>query len=50
MQQSVIFGNSRRIITDRGMAFISKNFVDYCEDQEIEHVAIVAIGVPRGNV
>jgi len=48
MQQSVMFGNPQRIISDRGTAFTSKNFDDYCKDQEIEHVTIVT-GVPRIN-
>jgi len=45
MQQSVIFGNSQRIITET--TFTLKNFDDYCEDEEIERVAIVT-GIP-GN-
>jgi len=48
MQQSVIFGNSKRVISDRGTAFISKDFDNYCKDQEIKHITI-ATGVSRGN-
>jgi len=48
MQQSVVFGNPKRVILDRGTAFTSKDFDNYCKDQEIEHIAIVT-GVPRGN-
>lgn len=42
------FGNPARIITDRGAAFTSNSFVQYCEQEEIEHVKITT-GVPRGN-
>uniref|UniRef100_A0AAG5DTA5 RNA-directed DNA polymerase n=1 Tax=Anopheles atroparvus TaxID=41427 RepID=A0AAG5DTA5_ANOAO len=43
-----IFGNPERIITDRGSAFTSNNFVDYLKDRQIEHI-INTTGVPRGN-
>lgn len=46
MQQ--IFGNPRCIIIDKGMAFISSNFNDYCIAEDIEHI-IVITGVPCGN-
>ncbi|GFX99439.1 pro-Pol polyprotein [Trichonephila clavipes] len=42
------FGNTKRIITDRGSAFTSKAFNDYCVEEEIQHLQI-ATGVPRGN-
>lgn len=43
-----IFGNPQRIITDRGAAFTSFNFNNYCIEEGIEHVTITT-GVPRGN-
>ncbi|GFT61269.1 transposon Tf2-6 polyprotein [Trichonephila clavipes] len=42
------FGNPKRIITDRGSAFTSKAFNNYCVEEEIQHLQI-ATGVPRGN-
>lgn len=42
------FGNPRRIITDRGTAFTSRDFQSYCEEENILHVKITT-GVPRGN-
>ncbi|XP_041979296.1 uncharacterized protein K02A2.6-like [Aricia agestis] len=42
------FGNPNRIITDKGSAFTSKDFKDYCEEEEIQHITITT-GVPRGN-
>lgn len=46
--QSTIFGNPRRIISDRGTAFTSNDFKQYCEEEGIQHSLIVT-GVPRGN-
>lgn len=46
--QASIFGNPRRIISDRGTAFTSNDFQEYCATQNIEHSLIVT-GVPRGN-
>lgn len=43
-----IFGNPRRVVTDRGTAFTSSDFSNYCDVENIEHVAINT-GVPRGN-
>lgn len=48
IQQSAVFGNPRRIISDRGTAFTAHDFGDYCKDKNIEHLTIVT-GVPRGN-
>lgn len=48
MLQSTTFGNPRRIISDKGTAFTSHDFQEYCTDEKIEHVT-VATGVPRGN-
>ncbi|CAD6995745.1 unnamed protein product [Ceratitis capitata] len=47
-KQSAIFGNPKRIISDRGAAFISHSFKDYCEEQGIQHM-LITTGVPRGN-
>ncbi|GFU28913.1 transposon Tf2-6 polyprotein [Trichonephila clavipes] len=47
-QQQKTFGNSIRIISDRGSAFTSKLFNDYCDEENIQHLQI-ATGVPRGN-
>lgn len=46
--QSSLFGNPYRIITDRGAAFTSTQFKDYCVSEAIGHV-LVTTGVPRGN-
>lgn len=46
--QQNIFGHPERIITDRGPAFTSKDFEDYCVSEDIEHVKITT-GIPRGN-
>lgn len=42
------FGNPRRFISDRGAAFTSGEFEDYCEVERIHHYRITT-GVPRGN-
>ncbi|GFW10486.1 retrovirus-related Pol polyprotein from transposon 17.6 [Trichonephila clavipes] len=47
-QQQKTFGNPIIIISDRGSAFTSKLFNDYCDAENIQHLQ-VAIGVPRGN-
>lgn len=47
-KQAVIFGNPRRIISDRGTAFSSREFKEYCEQEGVEHV-LVTTGVPRSN-
>ncbi|GBM08831.1 Transposon Tf2-9 polyprotein [Araneus ventricosus] len=46
--QQKTFGNPKRIITDRGFAFTSKAFGDYCTNENIQHFQITT-GVPRGN-
>lgn len=43
-----MFGNPSRIISDRGAAFTSNPFEEYCKEENIEHV-MIATGVPRGN-
>ncbi|GFV76326.1 retrovirus-related Pol polyprotein from transposon 17.6 [Trichonephila clavipes] len=47
-QQQKTFGNPIRIISDRGSAFTSKLFNDYCDEENIQNLQI-ATGVPRGN-
>ncbi|GFW88310.1 hypothetical protein TNCV_820661 [Trichonephila clavipes] len=47
-QQQKTFGSPIRIISDRGSAFTSKLFNDYCDEENIQHLQI-ATGVPRGN-
>ncbi|GFY78096.1 transposon Tf2-9 polyprotein [Trichonephila inaurata madagascariensis] len=46
--QQKTFGNPVRIIPDRGSAFTSKLFNDYCTEENIQHLQI-ATGIPRGN-
>lgn len=46
--QQQTFGNTCRIITDKGTAFTSKEFNEYCEEEGIQHITITT-GVPRGN-
>ncbi|GFY00781.1 hypothetical protein TNCV_2141731 [Trichonephila clavipes] len=48
LKQQKTFGNPIRIISDRGSAFTSKLFNDYCDEENIQHLKI-ATGVPRGN-
>uniref|UniRef100_A0AAG5DQN0 RNA-directed DNA polymerase n=1 Tax=Anopheles atroparvus TaxID=41427 RepID=A0AAG5DQN0_ANOAO len=45
---SEVFGNPRRIVSDKGAAFTSNDFREYCADRNIEHIAVTT-GVPRGN-
>uniref|UniRef100_W8C8Q1 RNA-directed DNA polymerase n=1 Tax=Ceratitis capitata TaxID=7213 RepID=W8C8Q1_CERCA len=47
-QQEAIFGNPKRIVSDRGSAFTSAIFKQYCESQDIQHF-LITTGVPRGN-
>jgi len=47
-KQSFVFGNPRRIVSDRGTAFTSKEFTDYCATENIKHV-LTTTGVPRAN-
>ncbi|GFX83593.1 hypothetical protein TNCV_325421 [Trichonephila clavipes] len=47
-QQQKTFGNPIRIISDRGSAFTSKLFNDYCDEENVQHLQI-ATCVPRGN-
>lgn len=47
-RQSHTFGNPKRIISDRGAAFTSGEFEDYCQSEGVKHQLITA-GVPRAN-
>lgn len=47
-KQSIIFGNPRRIILDRGTAFTPNDFQGYCKEEHIEHV-LITTGIPRAN-
>ena len=42
------FGYPRRIVSDRGLAFISKLFKDFVADRGVRHV-LDAIDTPRAN-
>jgi len=44
----VTFGNPERIVSDRGTAFTSHSFEQYCEDRNIRHI-LITTGMPRGN-
>lgn len=46
--QADTFGQPFRVISDRGSAFTSNEFKEYCVDSNIEHV-LTTTGVPRGN-
>lgn len=47
-KQSIVFGNPRRIISDQGSAFTSKEFEGYCQGENIEH-SLITTGIPRSN-
>jgi len=47
-KQAVHFGNPYRIVSDRGTAFTSLAFKEYCESHNIQHL-LIATSVPRGN-
>lgn len=46
--QKQIFGNPVQIVTDRGTAFTSQDFNDYCQIEGIKHLSITT-GLPRAN-
>ncbi|GFW42380.1 hypothetical protein TNCV_239771 [Trichonephila clavipes] len=48
-QQQKTFGNPIRIISNRGSAFTSKLFNDYCDEENIQHLQIATGVPPRGN-
>lgn len=43
-----VFGTPNRIVTDRGKAFTSKQFEEYCRVNQIQHIK-TAVGSPRAN-
>ncbi|XP_058985239.1 uncharacterized protein LOC131805713 [Musca domestica] len=47
-QQSLTFGNPVNVISDRGSAFTSEDFKNYCDTENINHMKITA-GLPRAN-
>jgi len=47
-KQSVIFGNPRRIISDSGATFTSRELIDYCTAENIIHV-LTTTEVSRAN-
>jgi len=47
-RQAVNFSNPFRIVSDRGAAFTSNLFREYCEKHQIRNL-FIATGVPRGN-
>ena len=48
-KQASVFGNPRRIITDRGTTFTARSFEEYGAREVIQHL-LFATGVPCGNV
>ena len=46
--QKKIFGSPSNIISDKGTAFTSQEFKDYCHTENINHFLITA-GLPRAN-
>lgn len=47
-EQSILFGNPAVIISDRGGAFTSQLFEEYCARESINH-HLITTGIPRGN-
>ena len=43
-----IFGNPHRIVSDKGTAFTSTAFKEYCDQRQIQNIQITT-GIPRGN-
>lgn len=43
-----IFGPPKRLISDRGTAFTSKQFQNFCNDHDIAHIK-TAVATPRAN-
>ncbi|GBM92190.1 Transposon Tf2-8 polyprotein [Araneus ventricosus] len=46
--QKSVFGNPRRIISDKGSAFNFKEFDDYCSSESIQPLSVTT-GLPRAN-
>lgn len=42
------FGNPGKLVSDRGTAFTSNVFGNYCSEREIRHI-LITTGVPRAN-
>lgn len=47
-RQAVTFRNPRRIVSDRGSAFTSHEFRDYCKQESIQR-HLITTGIPRTN-
>lgn len=47
-RHATVFGNPRRIISDRGTAFTSGDFQEYCKSENIQHI-LTTTGIPRAN-
>ncbi|KOC58990.1 Pro-Pol polyprotein [Habropoda laboriosa] len=47
-KKALFFGNPRKIISDRGIAFSSHDFADYCKREDVQHIMITT-GIPRAN-
>ncbi|GFW52414.1 transposon Tf2-9 polyprotein [Trichonephila clavipes] len=48
LKLEITFDNPHRIITGKGTAFTSKEFREYCENENIQHLSITT-GIPRVN-
>lgn len=46
--QKAVFGSPSQIISDRGGAFTSTEFTDYCAKENITH-HLITTGLPRAN-
>ena len=46
--QKSVFGSPVQIISDRGTAFSSEEFADYCSKEKIKH-HLITTGLPRAN-
>ena len=46
--QKATFGNPAQIVSDRGTAFTSNDFKDYCVAENITHL-LITTGLPRAN-
>lgn len=46
--QKIYFGNPIQIISDKGSAFTSQEFKEYCESEEIKHLPVTT-ALPRAN-
>lgn len=44
----MFFGNPRRTVSDRGSAFTSNDFQEYCRAEGVQHI-LVTTGMPRAN-